>query len=142
MTTLSFPDVNVWMALLNPDHEHHDLAAKWWASETTGQIAFSRVTQMSLLRLLTTAVVMGGKPLSMAQAWATYGRLLHDERVTFASEPQSVEKPFREHSSKGSASPKLWADAYIIAFAQEMGATLVTFDRALARRSPQPLLLA
>jgi hypothetical protein len=130
------------MALVNADHEHHESAVKWWGAEATDQIIFSRVTQMSVLRLLTTAAVMGGKPLTMAQAWATYSRIFEDERVSFASEPPSVERSFREHSSRGAASPKMWADAYIAAFAQEVGATLITFDRGLARRSDNSLLLS
>jgi predicted nucleic acid-binding protein len=33
-----------------------------------------------------------------------------------------------------SAPPKLWADAYLLAFAQTHGGSLISFDRALARR--------
>ena len=140
MSSLSFPDVNVWLALVT-DHEHHEPAQRWWATDTSDVVAFSRFTQIGLLRLLTTAAVMGGKPLSMKGAWGVYDQLTEDERVTLADDPRTVEKPFREHSSTRFASPKLWADAYLVAMAQELGATLITFDRGLARRSGNCLLL-
>jgi predicted nucleic acid-binding protein len=37
-------------------------------------------------------------------------------------------------SSHHAASPKFWADAYLAAFAKEMGGIVVTFDRALVSR--------
>ena len=43
------------------------------------------------------------------------------ERVEFISEPTAVEKAFRGSSSSTHASPKLWADAYLTAFAGECG---------------------
>ena len=39
------------------------------------------------------------------------------------------------------ASPKLWADAWLLAFADLSEAVIVTFDRALARRRPHSILL-
>jgi len=141
MTSLSFPDINVWLALVT-DHVHHGPARQWWATDESDVIAFSRFTQIGLLRLLTTAAVMGGKPLSMTGAWAVYDRLLEDERVALVDELNTVEKPFREYSSARRASPKLWADAYLLALSQELGATLVTFDRQLARRGSHSRLLA
>src|SRR5690349_1394382 len=97
----SFPDVNVWMAFLSADHEHHKVALKWFA-EGMDQIVFSRITQISVLRLMTTPAAMGGKPFSMLQAWATYDRLFDDPRVTFVPEPSSINRRFREFSSKKS----------------------------------------
>lgn len=45
-----------------------------------------------------------------------------------------LEQAFRNAASSDQASPKLWADAYLTAFAEVLGAQVVTFDRALARR--------
>jgi toxin-antitoxin system PIN domain toxin len=137
--SLVFPDVNVWMAL-TVIHVHQTVAFDWWQREP-GAIGFCRFTQIGLLRLLTTSAAMDGKPLGMKQAWNAYDVLAGDERVEFISEPPSVERAFRGLSSSTHASPKLWADAYLIAFAAECGATLVTFDRSLARRSRDNVLL-
>jgi toxin-antitoxin system PIN domain toxin len=141
MTSLSFPDVNVWLAVLLADHVHRASARKWWESDASEIIAFSRFTQVSVLRLLTTAAAMNGKPLTMSAAWRAYDRLFDDDRVVLLPEPDSIETAFRNSSSSRQASPKLWADAYIAAFAAGRNGAIVTFDRALANREPNSLLL-
>lgn len=83
---------------------------------------------------------MDGKPLSMAEAWRVHVRLFEDDRVEFCPEP-AAETRFREYASRRHASPKVWADAWLLAFAREAGGTLVTFDRALAARGARCLLL-
>jgi toxin-antitoxin system PIN domain toxin len=141
MISLSFPDVNVWLALLSPDHVHRAAARKWWDSDPSAVIAFSRFTQIGVLRLLTTAAVMNAKPLTMSAAWQAYDRLFEDERVALLPEPDSLEPAFRSRSRSRLSSPKVWADAYVVAFAAQSNGTLVTFDRALANREATCLLL-
>jgi toxin-antitoxin system PIN domain toxin len=137
--SLVFPDVNDWLVLAI-EHAHQKAALDWWHREQRA-IGFCRLTQMGFLRLLTTSAVMDGKPLSMADAWKTYDLLANDERTEFVSEPAALEHAFRDLSSSAHASPKLWADAYLTAFARECGGSLVTFDRSLARRSRECVLL-
>ena len=84
---------------------------------------------------------MNGKPLTMLEAWAIYDRLFDDERVVFLSEPAGLQEEFRARTLLKSASPKLWADAYLSAFATAAGGTLVTFDRALKERAERCLIL-
>jgi len=137
--SLVFPDVNVWV-VLTIKHVHQKVALDWWHREQ-GRIGFCRLTQMGLLRLLTTSAVMDGKPLTMKQAWSAYDVLAGDERVEFISEPPAIERAFRGLSSSAHASPKLWADAYLTAFASECEGSVVTFDRSLARRTSNSVLL-
>ena len=141
MTSLSFPDINVWVALVTADHVHRGAALAWW-ERADGPIGFCRFTQIGLLRLLTTAAAMNGKPLSMIQAWKVYDRLLQDERVSLVPEPPALERPFREYTSGARPSPKVWADAYLLAFARQAAGVFVTFDKAAARWSPDVQLLA
>ena len=140
MRSLSFPDVNVWLALVAEDHVHHEAAKRWWEADDSERIAFIRLTQIGLLRLLTNAAVMGN-PRTMQEAWAAHDRLYSDDRVDFLHEPPGVEKRFRTYASEQSASPKLWADAWLLAFAEASGGTIVTFDRPLASRSPASIWL-
>jgi toxin-antitoxin system PIN domain toxin len=139
MNSLNFPDINVWLALAAPEHIHAAVARRWW-DEQSGAIAFSRLTQLGFLRLMTTAAVMDGKPLTIAEAWRVYDRLYDDDRVMFVSEPPEVERLFREKASGRTASPKLWADAWLLAVAQAAGGVLITFDKALASRGARCLL--
>ncbi|MGA3011312.1 MAG: TA system VapC family ribonuclease toxin [Terracidiphilus sp.] len=139
MSSLSFPDINVWLAIATPEHVHASLARDWWKKET-GAIAFCRLTQLGFLRLMTTAAVMDGKPLTMSEAWRVYDRLYDDDRVTFVAEPPEVDKRFREKATGRTASPKVWADAWLLAVAQAAEGVLVTFDKALASRGALCLL--
>ena len=139
MISLSFPDINVWLAVAAPEHIHADIARRWWEQQI-GTIAFSRFTQLGFLRLMTTAAVMDGKPLTIAEAWRVYDRFYEDDRVTFFSEPPDVEKRFREKATGRTVSPKVWADAWLLAVAQASEGVLVTFDKALASRGAHCLL--
>lgn len=139
MSSLSFPDVNVWLALATPEHSHASFARNWWEKEA-GTIAFCRLTQLGFLRVLTTAAAMDLKPLSIAAAWRVYDRFYDDDRVTFVAEPPEVEERFREKAMGRFASPKVWADAWLLAFAQAAGGALVTFDKALGSRGAFCLL--
>jgi uncharacterized protein len=108
MTLSTFPDVNVWLALLLEHHVHRAIARRWLESTGSDAIGFLRVTQMSVLRLLTTQGAMNGKPLRMPEAWAAYGSLFGDDRVAFFDEPRGVDAVFRKHARNNHASPKLW----------------------------------
>jgi hypothetical protein len=131
--------MNLWLALASVEHVHSELARNWWENEE-GTIAFCRLTQLGFLRLMTTAAAMDGKPLTIAEAWRVYDRLYDDDRVTFVAEPVEVEKRFREKAVGRTASPKVWADAWLLATAQEAGGILVTLDKALAGRGAWCLL--
>ena len=132
--------MNVWLALATPEHVHASLARRWWQQED-GAIAFCRLTQLGFLRLMTTAAAMDGKPLSIAEAWRVYDRFYADDRITiFSQEPPEVEKSFREKAAGRTVSPKVWADAWLLAFAQAAEGVLVTFDKALEPRGARCLL--
>jgi toxin-antitoxin system PIN domain toxin len=139
MSSLNFPDINLWLAIAAPEHAHAPIAQAWWDRES-GAIAFCRLTQLGFLRLVTTAAVMDGKPLTMNEAWQVYDRFYEDDRVTFIPEPAGVDKRFREKASGRTASPKVWADSWLLAFAQAADGVLVTFDHALASRGASCLL--
>jgi len=142
MISLIFPDVSVWLALLHPDHVHRVVAENWWESNLTVVIGYLRLTQIGVLRLLTTAAVMNGKPLRMPEAWSAYDRLFDDDRVAFFHEPRGIDAAFRKYARKNHASPKLWADAWLLAFSECADGVVVTFDQALADRASHTILLS
>lgn len=138
-----FPDVNVWVALSFEGHEHHASAREWFdsLSEENLRLYFCRITQLSLLRLLTTEAVMGADVLNQRQAWSVYDRWLEDSRVLFMDEPVALERSFRTFSRLLRPAATDWADAYLLAFAREAGLRIVTFDRSLAQRSESAVTL-
>jgi toxin-antitoxin system PIN domain toxin len=124
-------DVNVWFALAVEEHEHHRQARAWW-QDTPGPVGFVRMTQLGLLRLLTSSGPMRGQPLTNRQAWAVYDGFLSDDRVRIFPELPAIEDIFRSFSEVPQAAPKRWVDAYLAAHASAGEATLVTFDQSLA----------
>jgi toxin-antitoxin system PIN domain toxin len=143
MTLSIFPDINVWLALSSPDHQHCKVAWSWYRQlSPDAALVFCRLTQMGLLRLLTTQAVMGAGTLTQAEAWEAYDRWSLEAEAEFAEEPTGLDAYFRARSGTSKASPKEWADAYLAAFAEAAGLQLATFDRALAAKAGGAILLA
>jgi len=126
-------DVNVWIALAVVGHAHHSIALAWFEESQTGEILFTRVTQMGLLRLLTNRKVMGVNVLTVADAWRVYGSLCDDDRVQYAEEPPHLEDSWREAAIHSGTGQNFWTDAYLAAFAEAGKYTIVTFDRGFLR---------
>jgi toxin-antitoxin system PIN domain toxin len=130
-------DSNVWLALTLSSHEAHAAASVWLSNQATENgVAFCRMTQISLLRLLTTAGVtnpLGNPPLTNAEAWQLYDGLQADPRIGYVDEPTDLGEHWQRCGARTSASPKLWMDAYLAAFAIAGGHQLVTFDSAFVQ---------
>ena len=141
MNTLNFLDANVWLALLWGRHAHSERAKHWFDQTREEQFFFCRFTKITVLRLLTTATVMGKDTQAMTEAWRLWDQVWADSRISFLAEPDGLEKEFRARSRFSSRSPKVWADAYLLAFASVAGLKLVTFDRALKSRGADVLVL-
>ena len=84
---------------------------------------------------------MGSDVRSRAEAWNLWDKVWADSRIDCLPEPDDLEREFRSRSRLSSRSPKLWADAYLLAFASVAGLRLVTFDRAFKSRDADVLVL-
>ena len=142
MKSSLFPDVNVWLALTHERHAHHPAARSWLESQD-GDLFFCRFTQLGLLRLLTIQQVMGPEVLTQVRAWSVFRRWLADERVHFHREPETddFERLFERLSSRERPSTKVWADAYLVAFARTAGLQLVSFDQGVKSLAPSGVAL-
>ena len=143
MKSSLFPDVNVWLALTHSRHVHHAAALAWFHHLENDTLFFCRFTQLGLLRLLTNEQVMGVDVMSQRGGWRAYLRWFDDERIEFHREPESAEfdRLLQQLSTGHHSPPKLWADAYLAAFARTAGLQLVTFDRALPKMGAPATLL-
>jgi uncharacterized protein len=142
MSSRLFPDVNVWVALHHQLHSHHKAALKWFeALEPESLIVFCRQTQLGFFRLLTTEAVMGDEALTQRQCWALYRRWITDGKAELMDEPAGVTQAFEQRTMADSASPKIWMDGYLAAFAEAGNLTLVTLDKALAAKVKGAVLL-
>lgn len=128
-------DVNVWLAGTWARHRHHALA-KRWIDQQDDELAFCRVTEMALLRLITNPAVMRTDALTRRQAWEVLERLYDDPRVRFLSEPQGLAPLWMAFSKRDDTSHLLWTDDYLAAFAQAGRLDLVTLDTGMRVRYP------
>jgi len=128
-------DVNVWLAAAWARHVQHPVAKRWVDAEDD-EIAFCRVTEMALLRLLTNPVVTSDDVLTRRQAWDVLLALQSDPRVRWLPEPRGLAPLWIAFSKRDDRSHLLWTDDYLAAFAQASGAELVTFDAGLHTRYP------
>jgi toxin-antitoxin system PIN domain toxin len=142
MNTLNFLDANVWLALLLwGRHIHSERAQDWLEKSIEEKFFFCRFTQLTVLRLLTSASVMGSDVRKVSEAWDLWDKVCAEDRVAYLSEPEAIEPEFHGQSKLGTFSPKRWADAYLLAFATVAGLKLVTFDRALRSRGSEVSVL-
>jgi toxin-antitoxin system PIN domain toxin len=126
-------DLNVWLALTISGHQKHvDAARRLDGLPARDSVLFCRTTQQSFLRLLTAAAVFapyGNAPLSNRAAWRVYRALAADDRTQLAAEPSELQDVWEGYAERDTASPKLWTDAYLAAFARTGGHRLVTTDQ-------------
>jgi len=141
MTSWLLPDVNVWVALHHQRHAHHIAATAWYEGLNEPLLVFCRQTQLGFFRILTTSAVMGNETLTQQQCWTIYEKWLAGGFAIEQPEPLDIGLAFRARTFATEPEPKTWMDAYLAAFAEAANLTLVTFDRALAAKTPGALLL-
>jgi len=131
--TPSLFDSSVWLALTFDRHPHHAAACQAFIEASSAQpIAFCRATQQSYFRLVTTPAIQTryySLPISNDQAWTRCQQLLALPQVIYLEEPPGLIAHWQKYTALPSASPKVWMDAYLAAFACAHGITLVTLDK-------------
>jgi toxin-antitoxin system PIN domain toxin len=133
------PDVNVWIALIVGEHVDHQTAIEWYRGPDWDTLVLSRVTQMGFLRLLTNQHVMGKRVVDAGGAWEILDRVRQNRNIAFAREPASIEALWRNFTANRSVGHSFWTDAYLAAFAETAGLTLVTFDQGFKKYKNTPL---
>jgi toxin-antitoxin system PIN domain toxin len=137
-------DSNVWLALALSKHGFHAATRAWLEGRASQEALFCRSTQQAFLRLLTTSAVLapyGIPPLSNKAAWSAYEGFLADERIAWVKEPRGLDAHWKRLAGGTKASPKLWMDAYLAAFALAGRYQLVTTDKAFKQFKGLDLLV-
>ena len=126
-------DSNVWLALTFSAHPHHALAKKLFAEASAEHpTCFCRATQQSFLRLSTTPAILttyGAEGFTNQDAAKLIQTLSGLPAVSSLEEPSGLESLWLKLAGLPSASPKVWRDAYLAAFAILHGVEWVTLDR-------------
>jgi toxin-antitoxin system PIN domain toxin len=128
-------DVNVLLALMVRQHQHHDVALDWFSGLSAGDAGICRVVQLGVIRLLATRDMMGGSPIRADEGWRLIDDLLDDERMEFVKEPSGITAVMPRLLNQQVASGKLVTDAYLAAFAIVAGLEFVTLDAGFRKFS-------
>ncbi len=79
--------------------------------------------------------------LTQRECWQLYRKWREGGRAAFWNEPPGLEHNFHSRTVIEERSSKVWQDAFLAAFAEMAGLTLVTFDKALAGKAKGSMLL-
>jgi uncharacterized protein len=120
-------DVNLLMALLWENHEHHQTARAWLRHSS--KFATCPLTQLGFARISSHAML--GYGMSPEQAFQVLRGLLSDTRHRFIPDDLSCADRILRTDLIGTANQV--SDYYLIALARQHGLALATFDVALAK---------
>jgi hypothetical protein len=126
-------DVNVLVALFDPDHVHHDLAHDWFAAEGSAAWATCPLTENGLLRVLTNPAYHGAalRPrevaVSLRRFCSSPGHTLWAEGVSLRDDKLFDLSFVRGH--------RQLTDVYLLGLAKRRDGRLATFDRTVPLKS-------
>ena len=136
-------DTNVWLAAIFTTHPLHQPARSALNQATPAAPAvFCRSTQQSFLRLASTPALLsayGAEGLTNRDALVALAALLELPYVTTREEPRGTVALWHRLATRDTASPKLWMDAYLGAFAIADSLRMVTLDRDFKSFEPHGL---
>lgn len=129
----SLVDSSVWVASAFRRHPHHVVAQdELDRSTTAAPAAFCRATQQSFLRLVSTPQISRAyqpDPVTNRAALVAYETLLARPGIAYLDEPPGTVALWHRLAARDTASPKVWMDAYLAAFALSGSLNFVTLDR-------------
>ncbi len=96
-----------------------------------GDLVFCRKTEIGFVRLITQHAVMEqcfAGPLTNAEAVEFLANVYKDPAVSRADQPATARSLWLAPAAGPRASPNVWMDAYLAAFAIALAAEMVSYD--------------
>lgn len=132
MIRVALLDVNVLVALFDPDHVHHEAAHRWLAANRKHGWATCPLTENGLVRILSNVAYTGvhqsaaGVRRRLAAFCASGHHAFWPDQVSLRDE--------RLFDLSGVGHPHL-TDVYLLGLATRQGGRLATFDRRIPVRA-------
>ena len=129
MSTVALLDVNLLVALFDPDHVHHELAHDWFSDQKEVGWATCPVTENGLLRVLTSPAYRSpaNRPDDIVARLRAFrksgGHEFWADAVSLADEKTFSATYLRGHRQV--------TDVYLLGLARSRGGLLATFDRSI-----------
>ena len=122
-------DVNVLLALFDPEHEHHAEAFRWWSENRADGWASCPLTQNGFVRVISNPGYKGR--LSLADAVALIrAQIAQPGHVFWPDDVSLLDVALFDH--RHLRGPGQITDAYLLALAIRNRGRFVTFDRSIA----------
>ena len=129
MSRVALLDVNILVALFDPDHVHHDLAHDWFADHRRNGWATCPITETGFIRVISNPnyqpVPM--RPAAVANQLRKFCASGHHhfwpDSVSLRDDTLFSLGPVGGH--------RQLTDVYLLGLARKMGGTLATFDRTI-----------
>ena len=133
MSRVALLDVNVLVALFDPDHVHHDLAHDWFADNRTAGWATCPLTENGFVRVLANPAY-GSAVARAATLNARLRKFCESGQHEFWPDQVSLldDRLFDVSLIGGH---RQLTDVYLLGLAKKKGGRLVTFDRAIPLRA-------
>ena len=129
MARVSLLDVNVLVALVSPDHVHHELAHDWFADRRNRGWATCPLTENGFVRVVS-QLSAGDAAMRPSTVLDHLRRFCADLRHTFWADSISLTDVavFNHSMIRG---PRQLTDVYLLGLARKMNGCLVTFDATI-----------
>jgi hypothetical protein len=137
-------DINVLIALMDPDHAFHERAHTWW-SERKRPWSSCPITENGFIRIMSSAAYSRSQGFSVTDIAFRLSVFISKSDHSFWPDTLTIRD---EHHFLHTSilSPKHLTDLYLLALAVEHGGQLVTFDQhiplnAVATARPKHLIV-
>jgi toxin-antitoxin system PIN domain toxin len=129
MSRVGLLDVNVLIALFDPDHIHHEIAHDWFGDNRASGWATCPLTENGFLRVLSNPA-RGGEMTQVPHLVARLRKFCTSSHHQFWPDSISLrdERLFDTSLVRGH---KQLTDIYLLGLAVKRGGRLVTFDRSV-----------
>ncbi len=129
MSRVALLDVNVLVALFDPDHVHHEAAHRWFAASRESGWATCPLTENGVLRILSNPAYSGGTETLEAvarrlAAFCASGQHVFWEDSVSLLDERTFKRPLP-------IAHRQLTDVYLLGLAKSRGGRLASFDRGI-----------
>ena len=133
MTRAALLDVNVLVALFDPDHIHHEAAHGWFAANRDAGWATCPLTENGLVRVLSNPEYAGSSE-TPASIIRRLGAFCASSSHVFWPDDVSL-RDRRLFQKTAPATHRQVTDVYLLGLARRRDGRLATFDRGISQES-------
>ena len=123
-------DVNVVIALLDPDHAFHDRAHRWWAAKAKRGWASCPITENGVVRIMSNPGYSQGAQFTPGDLISGLQKFASQTNHEFWPDDLSIRDTALFSTERIHGSRQL-TDLYLLALAAKHGGKLATFDTGI-----------